>query len=97
MKTIERLSFGKREELVELPDLIELQRQSYDDFLQAGVPPNERRNQGLQAVFNEIFPIASYDGNCILEFVNFSLGVPKYDPIESQRRGLTFSVSLKVT
>ncbi len=97
MKTIERLSFGKREELVELPDLIELQRQSYDDFLQAGVPPNERRNQGLQAVFNEIFPIASYDGNCILEFVNFSLGVPKYDPIECQRRGLTFSVSLKVT
>jgi DNA-directed RNA polymerase subunit beta len=97
VKTIERLSFGKREELVELPDLIELQRQSYDDFLQAGVPPNERRNQGLQAVFNEIFPIASYDGNCILEFVNYSLGVPKYDPIECQRRGLTFSVSLKVT
>jgi DNA-directed RNA polymerase subunit beta len=97
MKTVERISFGKREELVELPDLIEMQRQSYDDFLQAGTPPNERINHGLQAVFNEIFPIASYDGNCILEFVNYSLGVPKYDPIECQRRGLTFAVSLKVT
>jgi len=97
MKTVERISFGKREELVELPDLIEMQRKSYDDFLQAGVPPNERENHGLQAVFNEIFPIASYDGNSILEFVNYSLGVPKYDPIECQRRGLTFAVSLKVT
>jgi DNA-directed RNA polymerase subunit beta len=97
VKTVERISFGKREELVELPDLIEMQRKSYDDFLQAGVPPNERKNHGLQAVFNEIFPIASYDGNCILEFVNYSLGVPKYDPIECQRRGLTFAVSLKVT
>ncbi|MBN1916463.1 MAG: DNA-directed RNA polymerase subunit beta [Verrucomicrobia bacterium] len=97
METVERVRFGKGEELVELPNLIEMQRQSYDEFLQAGVPPNERRNQGLQAVFNEIFPIASYDGNCILEFVNFSLGVPKYDPIECQRRGLTYAVSLKVT
>ena len=97
MKTVERVSFGKREELVELPDLIEMQRKSYDDFLQAGAPPNERENHGLQAVFNEIFSIASYDGNSILEFVNYSLGVPKYDPIECQRRGLTFAVSLKVT
>ncbi len=97
MRTVERISFGKREELVELPNLIEMQRQSYDDFLQASVPPNERVNHGLQAVFNEIFPIASYDGNCILEFVNYSLGVPKYDPIECQRRGLTYAVSLKVT
>ena len=97
METVERIRFGKGEELVELPNLIEMQSQSYDDFLQAGIPPNERRNQGLQAVFNEIFPVASYDGNCILEFVNYSLGVPKYDPIECQRRGLTYAVSLKVT
>ena len=93
----ERISFAKRPESLSLPDLVEIQKDSWNSFIQADTPPNERLNQGLQGIFNEVFPIASYDGNCILEFVNYSLGVPKYDDIECQRRGLTFSVSLRVT
>ncbi len=93
----ERIRFGKRADTVDIPDLIEIQKKSYEDFLQPHKHPAERVNQGLEAVFNEIFPIASYDGSCILEYVSYSLGVPKYDDIECQRRGLTYSVSLRVT
>ena len=94
---IERVNFAKRPTTVDLPDLVEIQKNSWGAFIQADKPPNERLNQGLQGIFNEVFPIASYDGNCILEFVNYALGVPKYDDIECQRRGLTYSVSLRVT
>jgi DNA-directed RNA polymerase subunit beta len=93
----ERVNFSKGAQAVAIPDLVEIQKVSWDSFIQADKPPNERLNQGLQGIFNEVFPIASYDGNCILEFVNYSLGVPKYDDIECQRRGLTYSVSLRVT
>ena len=93
----ERTNFAKRPESVDFPDLVEIQKNSWSSFIQADKPPNERLNQGLQGIFNEVFPIASYDGNCILEFVNYSLGVPKYDDVECQRRGLTFSESLRVT
>jgi len=95
--TKERIRFGKRADTVEMPDLIEIQKKSYEDFLQPQKHPSERLHQGLEAIFNEVFPIASYDGNCILEYVGYSLGVPKYDDIECQRRGLTYSVSLRVT
>lgn len=97
VKFIERTSFAKRPDTVTIPDLVEIQKDSWNNFIQADRPPNERANQGLQGIFNEIFPIASYDGNCILEFVNYSLGVPKYDDVECQRRGLTYAVSLRVT
>ncbi len=94
---IKRVNFGKREDPIELPDLIEVQKKSYEDFLQLDRPPNERKNQGLQAIFNEVFPIVSYDGNCRLDFLNYSLSAAKYDDIECQRRGLTYSVPLKAT
>jgi len=97
LSTQERIRFGKRPDTVDIPDLIEIQKKSYDEFLQPHKHLAERLNQGLEAVFNEIFPIASYDGSCILEYVSYSLGVPKYDDIECQRRGLTYSVSLRVT
>ncbi len=95
--TGERIRFGGGIETVEIPDLIEIQKKSYEDFLQPHKHPSERLNQGLEAVFNEIFPIASYDGSCILECVGYSLGVPKYNDVECQRRGLNYSVSLRVT
>jgi DNA-directed RNA polymerase subunit beta len=97
LSTEERIRFGGRPDTVEIPDLIEIQKKSYEDFLQPHKHQAERLNQGLEAVFTEVFPIASYDGSCILEYVNYSLGVPKYDDVECQRRGLTYSVSLRVT
>lgn len=91
-----RMSFHDKEEIIDLPNLIEVQIKSYNSFLQANKYPHERENIGLQEVFNEIFPIKSYDEKTILEFISYSLGVPKYTPEESVRRGITYSVTLKV-
>ncbi|MBN2145695.1 MAG: DNA-directed RNA polymerase subunit beta [Candidatus Aureabacteria bacterium] len=93
----QRIDFGKHKETVDFPNLIDVQRYSYSEFLQEDVVPEKRKNIGLQEVFNEIFPIVSYDGNNSLEFVKYSLGVPKYDIVECKRRGLTYSVALRVT
>jgi DNA-directed RNA polymerase subunit beta len=91
-----RISVIDRKEIIDLPNLIEVQVKSFNDFLQSNVLPEERENIGLQEVFNEIFPIKSYDEKTILEFLSYSLGVPKYSPEECIRRGITYSVTLKV-
>ena len=64
-----RKNFGRLTEVVELPDLIEIQVDAYREFLQQDVPPGKRKNTGLQAVFKEVFPISSYDGQVTLDFV----------------------------
>ena len=87
----------KVEDILDLPNLIQIQTKSYADFLQVDVLPEERLNVGLHLVFNEVFPIKSYDENLSLEYVGYSLGVPKYDILESQRRGITYSAPLNVT
>jgi DNA-directed RNA polymerase subunit beta len=92
----ERISFREKEEIIDLPNLIEIQLKSYADFLQADVLPHERLNSGLQEVFKEIFPIKSYDDKVVLEFLSFNLGTPKYSPEECIRRGITYNVTLKV-
>src|SRR5271154_2970186 len=92
----QRVSFRGREEIIDLPNLIEIQIKSYNEFLQADKLPHERVNLGLQEVFNEIFPIKSYDEKTILEYISYSLGVPKYPPEECIRRGITYNVTLKV-
>lgn len=92
----QRISVLEKEEIIDLPNLIEVQVKSYNQFLQANRFPEERENIGLQEVFSEIFPIKSYDEKTILEFLSYSLGVPKYSPEESIRRGITYSVTLKV-
>ncbi len=92
----QRVSFVKKKEIIDLPNLIEIQLKSYNQFLQADKFPNERENVGLQEVFNEVLPIKSYDEKTILEFVSYSLGVPKYGPEESIRRGISYNVTLKV-
>lgn len=92
----ERMSFKEKEEILALPNLIEVQIKSYRQFLQADLLPHERKNIGLQEVFNEIFPIKSYDEKTVLEFLSYNLGVPKYTPEECIRRGITFNVTLKV-
>lgn len=91
-----RVSFAEKEEIIDLPNLIEVQVKSYNQFLQADRFPEERDNLGLQEVFNEIFPIKSYDEKTILEFISYTLGIPKYSPEECIRRGITYNVTLKV-
>ncbi len=91
-----RVSFVEKEDIIDLPNLIEIQIKSFNQFLQADKLPDERENIGLQEVYNEIFPIKSYDEKTILEFISYSLGVPKYAPEECIRRGITYNVTLKV-
>jgi DNA-directed RNA polymerase subunit beta len=82
---------------MDIPNLLDVQLQSFENFLQSKVPPSQRENVGLQAVFNEIFPIQDARGNYSLEFVSYSLGEPKYDVDECQERDVTFAVPLKAT
>ncbi|MBN1586627.1 MAG: DNA-directed RNA polymerase subunit beta [Candidatus Omnitrophica bacterium] len=92
----ERVSFSKISEVLDLPDLIETQIQSYERFLQKDVPVTKREPIGLQAAFKEVFPIESHDGEYKLDFVGYSLGRPKYNELECLRRSMTFAVPLKV-
>ena len=73
----ERINFGKLREVIQPPNLIEIQITSYLDFLQKGVPEKQRKPQGLEAVFREVFPILSYDERLTLEYVSYNLGDPK--------------------
>ena len=66
-----RKSFGKIKEVIQPPNLIEHQTDSFEEFLQADVAPTQRSVNGLQAVFNEVFPIESYDGRCVLQFLEY--------------------------
>ena len=91
------VSYARLRDVVPMPNLVEVQTRSYRDFLQPHVLPEKRKNKGLQEVFKEVFPIRSYDETCALEFVSYSLGVPKYGTMECRRRGLTYSTSLRVT
>ncbi|MDA0811117.1 MAG: DNA-directed RNA polymerase subunit beta [Verrucomicrobia bacterium] len=93
----ETLKFGKIEEPIEPPNLIEIQIQSYLDFLQQETSPSKRKEVGLQAVFKEVFPIDSYDDKLRLDFKSYEVGTPKLTSLESQRDGETFSAPLYVT
>ena len=90
-----RKSFAKRASVLDVPYLLATQLQSFKDFLQDEVPPEKRRNEGLQAAFTSIFPIVSHSGNARLEFVSYMLGEPAFDVTECQQRGLTFASSLR--
>lgn len=92
----ERVGFHSREEIIDLPNLIEIQIKSFQQFLQLDRLPHERENIGLEEVFQEIFPIKSYDEKTSLEYLLYNLGVPKYSPEECVRRGITYNVNLKV-
>src|SRR5690242_9908845 len=90
-----RKSFAKRAIVQRVPFLIATQLESYTGFLQAHMPPEGRRNEGLQAAFTSIFPIVSHSGNAKLEFVSYSLGEPPFDVKECQQRGLTYASPLR--
>lgn len=92
----ERRSYAKIPTIMELPNLIEIQKKSYKNFLQKDIEPEERQNIGLQAAFTEIFPVSDFSDTLTLEFVEYSLGESKYDVLECQERGMTYAVPLKV-
>ncbi|MBM3197085.1 MAG: DNA-directed RNA polymerase subunit beta [Chlamydiae bacterium] len=91
----QRVSLQKRQEIIDLPNLIEVQIKSYQQFLQNDRLADERDNVGLEEVFREVFPIKSYDEKIILEYLSYSLGVPKYTPEECIKRGITYNSALK--
>ncbi|MBN3039290.1 MAG: DNA-directed RNA polymerase subunit beta [Candidatus Omnitrophica bacterium] len=92
-----RLSFGKLNSVMDLPNLVEIQTKSFADFLQIDKPKHKRENKGLQEIFKEVFPIESTDKNYKLEFVNYTLARPKYDIEECLRLGVSYAAPLKVT
>ena len=92
-----RKSFGIIPDLVNMPNLLEIQKNSYDLFLQKDIKPDEREDIGLQAVFNKVFPITDFSGVAELRFVKYELEDPKYDVEECIQRGGTYGSLLKVT
>ncbi len=96
-KAVERINFGKINEQIDVPNLIEHQLKSYSDFLQVGIAANKRRSEGLQAVFAEVFPIESYDGKIKLEFASYEIGDAKMPPVECIKEGQTYAAPLYVT
>ena len=96
-KAAERINFGKIKEVITPPNLIEVQNNSYAEFLQSDIDPKQRKNLGLQAVFSEVFPIESYDGKCVLDFSHYEIGEPKLDWLECLREGITYGAPLHVS
>ena len=86
-----RITFGKIEEIVEAPDLLNIQLESWESFLQADTSAGRRRNKGLQAVFKMNFPITDARENFLLEFVEYYVEKPKYSVRECEERGLTYA------
>src|SRR5260221_14436121 len=91
-----RRSFGKIKKIIEIPNLIELQKRSYDDFLQVGVSTEDRQDLGLQVVFKSVLPIKDYNETDSLEFSSYELATPKYDVDECHQRGRTYAARLQV-
>src|SRR6201988_4895161 len=92
-----RKNFGKIQEIAQMPNLIEVQRTSYDQFLQLDKPEGGRKDEGLEAVFRQVFPIKDFSESSLLEYVDYHFEDPKYDVEECQQRSMTFAAPLKVT
>ncbi len=92
-----RKNFGKIQEIAQMPNLIEVQRTSYDQFLQLEKPDEGRKDEGLEAVFRQVFPIKDFSESSLLEYVDYHFEEPKYDVEECQQRSMTYAAPLKVT
>ncbi|MGD8592527.1 MAG: DNA-directed RNA polymerase subunit beta, partial [Gammaproteobacteria bacterium] len=92
-----RKDFGKFPSVMDVPYLLAIQVDSYRKFLQADVPENKRKDEGLHGALKSVFPIVSYSGNAALEYVNYRLGSPTFNVKECQLRGLTYAAPLRVT
>jgi len=92
-----RKVYGKIPEVAEMPNLIEVQKASYDQFLMVDEPVGGRLDEGLQSVFKSVFPISDFSGSAMLEFVSYEFEPPKFDTEECRQRDLTYAAPLKVT
>lgn len=93
---IERKNFTKIHDTMDLPNLVEIQVKSYEDFLQSDSAKKRRKRQGLESAFQDCFPIESFDGTCRLEYDGYNLGKPKYSIPECHKRGMTYAAPLKI-
>ncbi|MBW2520657.1 MAG: DNA-directed RNA polymerase subunit beta [Deltaproteobacteria bacterium] len=91
-----RKHFQEIKRIIDIPNLIDIQKNSYQRFLQADLPASARQTIGLEAVFRSVFPIKDFSETCSLEYVEYSLGTPKYDVEECHQRGMTFAAPMKV-
>jgi DNA-directed RNA polymerase subunit beta len=91
-----RANYGKRPDRLKVPPLLDIQLQSYHEFLQPEMSPTERKKTGLHSAFDSVFPIVSYSGHAVLEYVGYQLGTPAFDVKECQMRGLTYAAPLRV-
>ncbi|WP_300667486.1 DNA-directed RNA polymerase subunit beta [Desulfoluna sp.] len=91
-----RKNFGGKHKIAEIPDLIGMQRDSYNRFLQMDVPPEKREDIGLQAVFKSVYPIKDFTGSASLEYVSYSFGEVKHSMAECIQRGMTYEISLRI-
>ena len=92
-----RRDYSRLPSIISMPNLIEVQKESYEKFLQMDIPPDQREEVGLQAVFKGIFPIEDYSRTTLLDFVEYDIREPKFDVQECQDRGMTFAAPLNVT
>lgn len=91
-----RQRFAKVNPIIEMPDLIDIQKQSYADFLQGNEAPEARLDVGLQGVFKSVFPVQDFDSTASVEFVSYSLDEPKYTVEECRSKGMTYAAPVKV-
>ena len=92
-----RRNFGKIPRITAFPDLVEMQKESYARFLQKDVPPEKRKNEGLQGTFKSVFPIKDFTGTASLGFVSYSFGDVKYDEHECMDKGMTYEIPIRIT
>ena len=97
MIEIERRNFGRVQEILEIPNLTEIQTRKYEEFLQLDGEPAKRKNTGLESVLREVFPISSYDGSLRLDYVSYRLGRPRYTPDQCRALRLTYGRPFRVT
>ncbi|MBI5038759.1 MAG: DNA-directed RNA polymerase subunit beta, partial [Nitrospirae bacterium] len=93
---IERRDFSKIQSRIEIPELLEIQKKSFERFIQKDLSNEQREDSGLQAAFNSIFPISDFNGTAVLRFIEYSLGESKYGIWECIERGMTFAVPMKI-
>src|SRR5579864_2292934 len=91
-----RKNYAKINKIIDIPNLIDIQKQSYEKFLQKDTPLDQREDVGLQGVFKSVFPIKDFSETSSLEFVSYNLDKPKYDVDECRQRGMTFAAPIKV-
>src|SRR6266545_3003274 len=92
----ERVNFGKVPLFLEVPNLIEIQRRSYEKFLQKDLPFDGREESGLQAAFKSVFPIVDYNETASLDFLGYIIGEPKFGLRDCLQKGITYAVPLKI-